>query len=420
MYSLNYAIKSFAVANEFVMTLNKISHTLGTQLTPFSLGSDEFQKKHNVVDLSTFAGLKDSTQTILGDIVAERCESLKHSGVYISTPDEDQRKTLFYQYLMTVSICYVEVEGFKTVNGVTQPSYDKFLCTRNPKIMAEWMGTDVSLMQAKYSERIRANTGELSNNIIRYVKLNQSAKGNSITVPRSFKETPKMRCVPLFMLYAWMEGCKDVMRENIVKFTFLKDNHTERELCSTLSEDIVRRYYTDNDFIATMFSSVDMGEVEQGGMYLPSNITRGYVKVLELGASIYDSTGTRSLNMARILKAEVVDDIDTRYINVSLDSVVNNFKDCLDHCLNVMPEELINIHNTFIPDKDVDKNTSPVTLVDYLMRWAYDNEVLFSTQFKRELHNMLVSNPQWFPLYTGVKSTLVSSTQDFGVAPMNF
>lgn len=420
MYGLDYAIKSFAVANEFVVTLNKVSHTLGGKLQPFSLCSDEYQKKHNVLDLAKFAGLQNGGMSLIDEVSSVRRDLLVKSGYHVGELDDAKKKTLFYQYLMTVSICYVEVEKWKTVSGVTQPTYDKFLCTRNPAIIGAWMGITPGEAQAKYSARIKTDNAELDANIVRFVKLNQSAKGNSVTVPRTLVSTEKMRCVPLFMLYAWMEGCKTVLQNNIVKFTFLKDNHTEREMCSTLSEDIIRRYYSDNNFISYMFGGIDINSTQQGGMMLSSKAHRGYVKLPELGSSIYDSSGTRSLNLARILEAKIVDDIDTSYINVSLTSVVPNFQNCLDYCVSNMPSELIKIAKTFAPDIEVSEDTEASVIAIKLSEWASMQETLLSTQFQRELHKMLIGNPQWFPLYTGVKTEQSPVSSNFGVEQLDF
>lgn len=420
MYGLDYAIKSFAVANEFVVTLNKVSHTLGGKLQPFSLCSDEYQAKHGVIDLAQFGGLGGKDLTIIDEVSQVRRDLLVQSGIHVGELTDDLKKTLFFQYLMTVSICYVEVEKWKTVSGVTQPTYDKFLCTRNPAIMGAWMGLTPSEAQAKYSARIKTDSAELNANVLRFVKLNQSAKGNSITVPRSYSSTTKMRCVPLFMLYAWMEGCKTVLQDNIVKFTFLKDNHTEREMCSTLSEEIIRRYYSDNLFIDNMLGGIDINTNEQGGMMLSSKAHRGYVKLPELGSSIYDSTGTRSLNLARVLEAKVVDDIDTSYINVSLTSVVPNFTNCLDYCVKNMPDELKNIADTFAPDLKFSDGADAGTIAIKLGEWASGQETLLSTQFQRDLHKMLIGNPQWFPLYTGVKTETAPVSSNFGVETLDF
>lgn len=414
LYSLEYPVKSFAVANEFVQTMNKVCYQLGKQLKPFCLFADEFQSVKGVADLVKFGGLANGGITLENEIVEYRKKVLEIDGEI----SPELSKTLFYHYLMSISICYVEVEKWKITSGVKEQTYDKYLCTRNPAIMGAWMGIGTPEMQAKYSAGVKTSAFELKENTIRFVKLNHQAKGNSITKPRSFPSTEGMRCIPLFMLNAWFVGVKEVLSQNIVKFVFLKDNHTERELCSTLSDEIIRRYYSDNQFINTMLSGVDIDQNVQGGMRLSTKINRGYVKLPELGSSIYDSTGTRSLNLARVLSAEVVDDIDTTFINVSLDSVCTNFTDCLEYCARKMPEVLPEIHKELIGEEACDKQGA-VIVID-LSEWSRSKEVLLSTQFQRYLHKFMISHPEWFPLYSGTRVESSLSGKDYGCMPMDF
>lgn len=418
-YSMDCSIKSFAVANEWSATLNKICYKLGKQLKPFSLLSDEYQEKYGVLDLAKCGGLIDQTMPMIDEVAKVRNE--EYNIIKKSELNDKDKRALFIHYLMATSICYCEVEKWKTTNGVASKTYDKFLCTRNPAIMGAWMGMSPAEMQAKYSRRIQVDTADLNEGVLRYVKLLSSAKGNSISVPRTFASYENMRCVPLFMLYAWITGAKDVMQNNIVKFTFLKDNHTERELCTTLSEDIIRKYYKDNLFISTMLSGVDIDSNQQGGMNLSSKVHRGYIKLPELGSSIYDSTGTRSLNLARILKAEVVDEIDTTFINVSLSSVVENFKNHIDYVAQNQPTSLAEIYNKLSATEKFTGEESSASIVNALYSYVDENEMLLSTSYQRQLHLFMISNPQWFTMYTGQPTKGVSaSTENFGVAQFDF
>ena len=418
-YSMDCSIKSFAVANEWSATLNKICYKLGKQLKPFSLLSDEYQEKYGVLDLAKCGGLIDQTMPMIDEVAKVRNE--EYNIIKKSELNDKDKRALFIHYLMATSICYCEVEKWKTTNGVASKTYDKFLCTRNPAIMGAWMGMSPAEMQAKYSRRIQVDTADLNEGVLRYVKLLSSAKGNSISVPRTFASYENMRCVPLFMLYAWITGAKDVMQNNIVKFTFLKDNHTERELCTTLSEDIIRKYYKDNLFISTMLSGVDIDSNQQGGMNLSSKVHRGYIKLPELGSSIYDSTGTRSLNLARILKAEVVDEIDTTFINVSLSSVVENFKNHIDYVAQNQPTSLAEIYNKLSATEKFTGEESSASIVNALYSYVDENEMLLSTSYQRQLHLFMISNPQWFTIYTGQPTKGVSaSTENFGVAQFDF
>lgn len=421
VYSLDGSIKSFAVENEFTKTLNKVCYKLGTQLVPFCvLPNEAVYVDNKVLDIASFGGIEDSSISLLDDVVNSRIKALQDNGIGLVRNTKGLERTLFFQYLLSVSICYVEVRKWKTTNGVRHTAYDKFLCTRNPAIMGAWMGMQRAEMQAKYSAKIKAMSHELMEGRLRFVKLNSSSKGNSITVPRTEFFTEDMRCVPLFMLYAFTEGVKTRLENGIVEFTYLKDNSTERKLCSTLSKDILSKFYNP-DYVRMTLSGVDVNSVRQGGMVLSSKANRGYIKIPELGSSRFDSTGTRSLNLARIISCKEIkeDEVNTDFINVSLDSVVANFEEALQYCSKKMPEELPKIYKEILL-QDPPEDASVATLLTEIQNTVTTNETLFSTEYRRKLHTFMVSNPSWFPLYTGTPNESSSTSGNFGVEAIDF
>lgn len=423
-YGLNGKVRSFAMENVFTTELNKVCYSLGKQLRPFCLYADEYQKQKGVLDLSTFGGFNNSGVTLFEDIVSERIQSLKTQGVGFMGVTDELKKTLFYQYLMTVSICYVEVEKWHTVNGVNQPTYDKMLVTRNPQIMAAWMGTTVQEMQGKYSRRVSSLSSELEEGVIRFVRLNQSTKGNSISVPRNTFNSKNMKCIPLFMLYAFQEGLFTVLSDSIVEVTFLKDNHTERTIYTTINEGIIRKFYTDQIFIDTMLRGIDIKTVVQGSMKLSSKVHRGYIKVPEIGASQYDSTGTRSINMARISKMRKVDEseVDTTFIDVDLNSVVSNFLDSIDYLGKKSPDLVKDVYKALLGSeaKELPDDTSLATYIELCSNEVLSKESILSTTYLRWLHNFMISNPVYFPLYTGKPTKISNMATNFGVEQLHW
>jgi hypothetical protein len=420
-YGLNYSIKSFAVANDFVINTNKACYSLGQQLQPFCLYANDEQKNYGVLDFATFSAFLNQDISLIDEIVDYRKGVFKDFGININTSDEFKKKLLFYDYLMTISICYVEIPKYVTKEGVPTATFDKFLCTKNPAIMGAWVGADTSEMQAKYSSRIVARQVEFDVNELRCVKLNHTSKGNSITVPRNAYSIEKMTCIPMYMLYAFVEGFKPLLDTSIVKFSYLKDNGTIRELATTLSEGILRDYYDDNLFISTMLAGVDINTVQQGGMTLSSKMNRGYIKVPEVGASVYDSTGCRSLNIARLLKAEVVPEVDRTFIKVDLNSVVENFNSCIDYIVKKMPEQVKEVYKALAGTDFKEENCGSVPqMVGVMQEYVRGREIFLSTSYRRDLHTFMISHPEWFPLYTGKPAQQITSSANYGVMPMDF
>lgn len=414
VYGLGFPVRSFAVANGFAVATNKACYKLGQQLTPFCIYADKTQKEYGVVDFAGFSGFVNPGVGLVSEVAAYRRQLYLNCGVNPCGND----RLLFYDYLLSMAVCYVEIPRYVTKSGMALQSYDKFFATRNPALMAAWMGMDVNEMQARYSARIGMQQPDFVDGVIRCVKLNTSAKGNTVTLPRGVFKADEMRCIPLYMLHAFIEGVKPALNDGIVSFSFLKDNGTVRELPTTLNKSILMSYYKDNAFVGTMLSGVDIDTVKQGSMTMGSRMNRGYVKVPEVGASVYDGTGVRSLNLARLLKVEKVDSVDASYIHVDLGSAVQNFKDGLDKLLVRDASQVASVYRGVVgSDPEVD---NPAGMVQALCVWVDGRSVVLSTTFHRMLHSFMVMHPEWFTDYTGRPVATVTSSANFGVEAMDF
>ena len=425
IYGLDKPIKSFAVANKFVETTNKACYALGQHLQPFCMYANEKQKEYKVVDLANFNGFVDKSKSLIDEIVEYRIDSYKDNNIYFDLNDPLQKKLIFYDYLLSISVCYIELPKWTTKNGYQQETYDKYLVTKNPALMGTWMGQSPSEMQIRYSVRIGANSLDYGNNELRFAKLGTSKKGNTITIPRSSFKVEKMSCIPLYMLYGFIEGFKPIIQDKIVKFSYLKDNGTIRELATTLNESILMDYYKDNMFVSTMLGQVDINTVQQGGLMLSSKMHRGYIKVPEVGASRYDDTGARSLNIARLLKAEVVDSVDRTFIDVDLKSVCYSAELQLEYALNHHTADMKEIYLALTGEsEDSIKDETDTEILGKAEEYIRRNDMLFSTTFHRVLHKFLILHPTWFPEYTGrpldaVAKNIFMST-NIGVIPEGF
>lgn len=419
MYELDKPVRSFAIANDFVVQMNKVCYQLGINLQPFCLFANEKQQEYEVIDFTQFGGFVNEDVDFVEELCSERRAAYKTIGMFVP---EGHERLLMYDYLLSCAMCYVEIPKWVTKNGVPTATFDKFLCTRNPAVMAAWMGQPQMTMQAKYSSRIAMNEVFISNDEIRFAKLVAKADGNTISVPRTSSSVKDMTCIPVFMMHAFMAGVKTRLDKEIVQFSFLKDNGTVRELASTLNEDIIMSYYNDNQQLAKMVGGIDIATVNQGGMLLPSKINRGYVKIPELGASRYDESGCRSLNLARVLKAEVVQDIDRTYIDVDLNSVVENFSAGIDYIQTHKLCSLKEVYEEFVSEECV--FDSDAAIAAKLKEWATSRVLWLSTTFMRDLHKLMVGHPLWFPYYTGRPVVHTSGSLPSGdfedAAPLEF
>ena len=411
LYGLNYPIKSLAVANPFVeKVLFKSSYILGQHMTPFCMYANDIQKQYGVVDMATFAGLLDNNSTILDEIAEYRKDIFKNNCLYLDTSDELKKKYLFYDYLMTIAICYVEIPTYKTKDGFAQKSYDKFFATRNPALMATWMGVETSAMQIKYTPQININQAMISDNEMRYVKLGRTNKGNKITVPKKNGKIEHMTCIPLFMLSALVDGFKPYLSDRIVEFTYIKDNGTVRTLPASISEKILMDYYHDTNTVASLLSGVDLDKEQQGAIVMSSHMNRGHFKVPEIGLSKYDVTGVRSVDVARLLKIREVKEVNRFFIDVDVDAVIDEFQTLVEQKVGSHPEELPLIYKDIV-GKDPEATMTTTDFISALFNDVAAKNAVGSTKYRESLHMYMITHPQYFPNYTGMRVLNTAPTQ---------
>lgn len=423
VFSLEGNIQSLAVANDFVVTLNKACFALGKAKRPFGFYNSEEKRKYQVIDFVDFQGVINPQNSLESEIVTERLTQLKSGGVTLNTAMQVTNKTLVLDYLLSTCVCYCETPKtvVKKSGGVTK-TYDKYFATKNPRLMALWVNQDINIIQAKYSSKCRSTGVELGENKLRLAKLNRtSTGGTSITIPRSAVESEQMTVYPLFSLYAFEKGLEESLNKEIVQFTYLKDNGTERVVPTTLNKDILYDYYSeDKDFVDRGYSQLSWFDTKIGGMTLSSTQNRGYVRAFEIGTSRFDSSGTRSINLARLLKVETVDSVSREFINVDLDSTPTAFEDGLNKLLVKNPEQVRQLYTeaTGVSPKS---ELTDVQVATELRKWLETQVTILSTSFKRELHRFMVSHPQWYGTYTGLPLERVSvDSSEFGVESMPF
>ncbi len=422
IYNLDGEITSLAVANSFILVLNKMAKQWGDSLTPFCIFGSVKQRQAGVVDLRRYMGLLNKEDKLVNEVVKQWGGELQSQGVDVDIDDSGVKKLLFFDYLLHASACYVEVPKYAKINGMPTHTYDKFIATSNIGVIAEWMGITKEEAQEKYGSKLLTTQTGYDVDELKYVKLNKSkTKGNTVTSPRKFVNGAKMTCIPLFMQSAFVQGLKRGLESQILEFTFIKDNNTERVLTSTISREIMGTYYSDKQFVDGCLYGVDIDTLVQQGLRVSHTYNRGYIKIPELGASVYDASGLRSLNTCRITSIKPVKEVDRTFIEVDLESVVLEFHKHLSSIYNRSPECTRDIYMEFVvPNLE---NFDSMTIVDKGDAWFYSEldtyvakmNVLLSSTFLRKLHLYMVAHPDLFRGYTGKKAKRDDTPIDVGV-----
>ena len=285
--------------------------------------------------------------------------------------------TLFVDYLLASCVCYVEEF---TATGV-----NKFFATRNIALASYASG---SQLDQKYKHDLETSLSDYKQGNTRILKLTSLRDGSfKVVKPRNFfNVSNNVKVTPLFFMTIFLDKLQHILENNIVKFTYVKDNLIEREFVTTLSKDILMRYY-DVDYVQKLINGVEVV------------INRGYVKLPELGISKYDETGVRSLNISRITSMCVVDDIDSRFINVDFSNILTSFRDSIEQIRDMRVL-------AFIFEELSGQVLSVKTVIEarnFILSYVDSQNTIFTTTFLRKLHIFMISLHDLFGDYDGLQ-----------------
>ena len=316
------------------------------------------------------------------------------------------------KYFLRDFLCYVEVPTFHTERetGLKKASYTKFLATSNLEVANFWVEGDLAETVSKY-ERSVIHFDDVADDDyeVPILKLGSNKQGRSITRPRSYLDLNKKgtRVIPVFTLKSYVDTLYSRISSEVAKVIFMKDNGTLRELDTCLSEDLLVDLYKDSSFVAGML------EHAYDGDFLGSKvIDRGYIRVPEVGSSIYDGSGIRAISYTRIAEIQYGVEPDMEFARVDLDGVVFAFSTKLS---KLSLENVGRVANALVASgfdlsSMIDSEGNHKFQIDsyQLENWADLMNRVLSTTFQRNLYLFMVTNPQWFGGYTGERVSLAS------------
>lgn len=299
--------------------------------------------------------------------------------------------TLLVDYLLSVSLCYIEVFSGSKV--------DKYYATRNLNIAKAICGDDGKL--GKYQSYLQMSSIDVKNKLIKAVKLTGKGNGYKITQPRSgVRVDDNLRITPVCITQIVWDKLKKLLTDNMIEFSYIKDNKTIRTITSTLNKGKLMEIYKDEEHVNRIFSEV--GE----------QLSRGFVRVPDLELSKYDETGVRALNITRIIDMKKVDKVDTSYVDVDFDAILNTFIGTCDKYgtdYNMLGE----IYKGVFKKEPVSKDCNEVR--SELQSWARTQYTLATTTFLKQLHNFMLSMPLVFMGYNGKAQEFSSTVSSFNL-----
>jgi len=314
-------------------------------------------------------------------------------------PDMEYR-TAVYKYLLSEFLCYYEapiVTKDVNTNGFKN-SFNKLLVTSNIKVVANWLGISVEDAEAQYGSRFY---GMEDNNtsLIPYLKLYETREGvRKVTRTRKDLDVSLSgtRIIPVYALKAGVDILYNKLLEDTYNVVFSKDSGQERTMNVTFNTDKLREIY-DDSYVTDATESWYMGVFEENPAF-----ERGYIRVFEVGSSIYDSA-LRSINYARIISFEKAEP-DLAFMYVDLDSVLGEFTKRVKGSLEISKNLKEVVEGLEMFNVGTSRNLAgniKITSIQNLITWAEGQMTLLSTVFLRSLALFMLGNPQWFEGYTG-------------------
>ena len=311
---------------------------------------------------------------------------------------ESSYKTAIYKYLLTEFLCYCEVPNVVKTYDTSwyKSSYNKFLVTSNLGVVAAWMGISLEEAEATYGDRLYAVHEDDGEDLFQYLKLYETKEGvRKITKPRKPLDlgVQGTRIIPVFALKVGVDLLYEKLLSDTYDVTFCKDSGQVRTLNTTFNVDKIRSIYNDT------FTTKGTSNWYEGDFISNPNMERGYIRVFELGSSIYDNP-LRSINYARIISFEKAEP-DLTYINIDLSTVLDMFKDSIYDSKYLNIKEFVEALDVFDVGTSRSINGVKLLSVNDIENWADSQLVLLSTVFLRQLALFMLGNPQWFNGYTG-------------------
>lgn len=368
--------------------------------TGFTFGKKVHPKQVNLLKLRGY----DTDEFNLGGYLQNIYQD---SGPYLSSA----------KYFLRNYLCYVEIPTFRFEkgSGEKKASYDKFLATSCLEIASAWASLDEETAESKYAKHLSGfDSLESDESLVPILKLGRNKMGRSITKPRSPLDLGKagIRVVPVFALRAYVTRFYKKAKNELARVTFIKDNGSERVIDTTFSEKVLSDLYQDSSFVSTMLESC------YDGNFLGSTvIDRGYIRVPEVGASIYDGSGVRAVSYTRIGSIEYGVEPNMEFAKVDLEGVVFAFSGYTNKLKDKQISSLVTALGMegFDVDTLTGKDKGLELQVDafQLETWADLQNRVLSTTFQRSLALFMKTNPLWFGGYTGERGGL-SSDITFG------
>lgn len=322
-------------------------------------------------------------------------------------PVESMDDLLVIYYLMLNTSVLIEKGSHSSSTGSSQPSVDRYLYTLDEEEIKDFY----RLFAQDYPEKASKDLESISSAIgvayntgqIKGIKIDL-AKRKTVK-PRTFINFDNsVHVIPTDVIIGYQDALRNMCANNILKITYKRVNLADREQFVTVNRQCINDVYKDDlNFADSFFNVSNPTPIMYHGLNTYTEALKGFWKVGDLGISRFSFHGHRHLSLSRIMSITYATHKDyeqvKKYVNVDLEGV----EDAFAHFVSRLEEEHLKVVRDSLgvpPDIET-------------IQFVKGQIAIFTTMYRKSLHDYMALNQEMFKGYTGIKDNMYSQTQQF-------
>jgi hypothetical protein len=314
---------------------------------------------------------------------------------------------LIVYYLMLNTSILVEHTTHTHKGGTYQPDVDRGVFTLDREeieYMYNTHGVETPEKVYKDLQRVSESIAEhYTTNKIKGLKLDfRKAK---VVNPRSLMSFDDgIHVIPVDVIVGYLQGLREHAKTGILKITYKRVNQVDRTQYVTLNKEAINDVYKEDLMFADTFYEVSNPKSYQyHGQPCHAETHSGFWKVGDLGISRFEFQASRQVSLARITEVKLATRSEyeglKKYVNVDLEGVEEAF----GHYVCQLDEE---------QTKEVKNHLNAPETVDVL-HYVNGQIAIFTTTYRKRLHDYMVMNQEHFTGYTGIKTDIYGQSKEF-------
>jgi hypothetical protein len=290
-----------------------------------------------IVNLFGYKGWFDSTKSLMEEVAEVQWHKAGFKEGYKAS--NGLNKMFFTDYLLSSAICYVEVFKGSTV--------EKFYATRNVNLLAQLalntrptvdsagnvVGEEkayikinkdlsTSLVRTQYEKYLGINTENVKRQALSYIKLTTPTKKTqtyNVVIPRGalsqIEVGMQYRIMPVYFIQEINRMLEQLLQNNLVEITYVKDNLQLRKFITTINPKILYNMIQNKERVLEILKTVSFNDN-----------TRGFIRLPDVTLIGTDSC-IRAVDL-RICSIKILDiqSYKNAYVDVDLQKVPNVFR----------------------------------------------------------------------------------------------